>query len=45
MTTDTCDVKTYAGHTFYVLNARDKTDLVNGFRYIKEMLLQSISEL
>ena len=37
---DECDIKSNEGETFYVLNVSDKTELVNGFRYIKELLLQ-----
>ena len=32
---DECDIKSNGGETFYVLNVSDKTELVNGFRYIK----------
>ena len=32
--------KTTFGETYYVLNTTDRKTLVNGFRYIKELLLQ-----
>ena len=38
--TDEEEDKTTFGETYYVLNTTDRKTLVNGFRYIKELLLQ-----
>jgi hypothetical protein len=32
--------ETDVGHKYYILNITDRTDLQNGYRYIKELLLQ-----